>query len=209
MKAVLSAATDSEMANMALFYATQKPVRTPTSAAGDQAAGKAAATACDACHGASGVGTDPATPNLAGQDAQYLAAALTAYKDGSRADTTMKALASSLDEAAARNLAAFYTNQQPQQPKVNRPLTTIEWVQRCDRCHGADGNSTDPRMPALAGQRADYLEKVLQAYRSGERKSSQMAAMSGVLTAADVESLADFYARQKSRSVVYVVIQAK
>jgi hypothetical protein len=33
--------------------------------------------------------------------------------------------------------------------------------------------------------------------------------MSGVLTAADVESLADFYARQKSRSVVYVVMPAK
>ena len=157
-----------------------------------------------ACHGNSGVGTDPATPNLAGQDAQYLAAALRAYKDGSRSDETMKALASSLDDAAVKNLAAFYANQQPQQPKVNRPLTTAEWVQRCDRCHGVDGNSTDPRMPALAAQRADYLEKVLQAYRTGERKSTQMAAMSGALTAADVESLAAHYARQKARSVVYV-----
>ena len=187
MKAVLSAATDSDIANMALFYALQKPARAQTPAAGDQAAGKAAATACTACHGNSGVGTDPATPNLAGQDAQYLAAALHAYKDGSRSDATMKALASSLDDAAGKNLAAFYANQQPQQPKVNRPLTTAEWVQRCDRCHGVDGNSSDPRMPALAGQRADYLEKVLQAYRAGERKSSQMAAMSGALTAADVE----------------------
>ena len=209
MKAVLAAATDSEIAGMALFYAMQTPARAPTSAAGDQAAGKAAASACSSCHGNSGVGTDPATPNLAGQDAQYVAAALLAYKDGSRADATMKALASSLDESAARNLAAFYANQQPQQPKVNRPLTTAEWVQRCDRCHGVDGNSTDPGMPALAGQRAEYLEKVLHAYRAGERKSSQMAAMSGVLTPADVESLAAFYARQKPRSVVYVIVPAK
>ena len=209
MKAVLAASTDSDIADMALFYALQKPGRAQTPASGDQAAGKAAATACSACHGNSGVGTDPATPNIAGQDAQYVAAALRAYKDGSRNDATMKALASSLDDAAAKNLAAFYANQQPQQPKVNRPLTTAEWVQRCDRCHGVDGNSTDPRMPALAGQRADYLEKVLHAYRAGERKSSQMAAMSGVLTAADVESLAAFYARQKPRSVVYVVLPAK
>ncbi len=209
MKAVLSAATDSEISDMALFYALQKPARAPTPAAGDQAAGKAAATACSACHGNSGVGTDPATPNLAGQDAQYLAAALHAYKDGSRSDATMKALASSLDDAAARNLAAFYANQPPQPPKVNRPLTTAEWVERCDRCHGVDGNSTDPRMPALAGQRAEYLEKVLQSYRAGERKSSQMAAMSGGLTAADVESLAAYYARQRPRSVVYVILPAK
>jgi cytochrome c553 len=209
MKAVLSAATDSEIADMALFYALQKPARAATPAAGDQAAGKAAATACTACHGSSGVGTDPATPNLAGQDAQYLAAALRAYKDGARSDATMKALASPLDDVAARNLAAFYANQQPQQPKMNRPLTTAEWVQRCDRCHGVDGNSSDPRMPALAGQRVEYLEKVLQAYRAGERKSSQMAAMSGALTAADVENLAAYYARQKPRSVVYVMLPAK
>ena len=92
---------------------------------------------------------------------------------------------------------------------MHRPLTTAEWVQRCDRCHGVDGNSTDPRMPALAGQRAEYLEKVLQSYRAGERKSSQMAAMSGALTAADVESLAAYYARQRPRSVVYVILPAK
>ena len=209
MKAVLAASTDSDIADMALFYALQKPGRAQTPASGDQAAGKAAATACSACHGGSGVGTDPATPNLAGQDAQYVAAALRAYKDGSRSEATMKALASSLDDVATKNLAAFYANQQPQQPKVNRPLTTAEWVQRCDRCHGVDGNSTDPRMPALAGQRAEYLEKVLQSYRAGERKSSQMAAMSGGLTAADVENLAAYYARQKPRSVVYVVLPAK
>ncbi len=209
MKAVLSATNDSEIADMALFYALQKPAKAQTPAIGDQAAGKAAATACAACHGTSGVGTDPAIPNLAGQDAQYVAAALRAYKDGSRSDATMKALASSLDDVAGRNLAAFYANQQPQQPKVNRPLTTADWVQRCDRCHGVDGNSTDPRMPALAGQRAEYLEKVLHAYRAGERKSPQMAAMSGVLTAADVENLAAYYARQKARSVVYVLLPAK
>src|SRR4029078_5666608 len=162
MKAILSAASDSEIADVALFYAVQKATRTPTPAAGDQVAGKAAASACSGCHGNSGVSSDPATPNLAGQDAQYLAAAPHAYKDGARADATMKTLAASLDEAATKNLAAFYANQQPQQPKVNRPLSTAEWVQRCDRCHGVNGNSTDPRMPALAAQRADYLEKVLQ-----------------------------------------------
>jgi cytochrome c553 len=92
---------------------------------------------------------------------------------------------------------------------VRKPLTTAEWVQRCDRCHGVDGNSTDPRLPALAAQRADYLEKVLHAYRTGERKSPQMAAMSDVLTEADVDNLAAYYARQKARAVVYVMLPAK
>ena len=209
MKAVLAAIADSDLADIALYYALQKPARAQTPGIGDQSAGKVAAAACAGCHGNSGVGTNPATPNLAGQDAQYLAAALRAYKDGSRNDETMKALAASLDEPAIKNLAAFYANEQPQQPKVSRPLTTAEWIRRCDRCHGVDGNSTDPRMPALAAQRVDYLEKVLHAYRTGERKSSQMAAMSNVLTAADVENLAAYYARQKARAVVYVTLPAK
>jgi cytochrome c553 len=209
MKSMLSAATDADLRNIALYYALQKPARAQTPAAGDSTAGKAAAAACAGCHGDKGVSGNPAIPSLAGQDGQYLAAALHAYKEGTRSDETMKGLAASLDEAATKNLAAFYANLQPQPTNVRKPLTTAEWSQRCDRCHGVDGNSTDPRLPALAAQRVDYLEKVLHAYRTGERKSPQMAAMSDVLTEADVENLAAYYARQKARAVVYVMLPAK
>jgi cytochrome c553 len=82
-------------------------------------------------------------------------------------------------------------------------------VQRCDRCHGINGNSTDPRLPALAAQRIEYLEMVLDAYRAGARKSQAMAAMSTALTAADVKDLAAYYSRQKARAVVYVVLPAR
>jgi cytochrome c553 len=209
MKSVISAVADADLSNIALYYALQKPARAQTPAAGDQAAGKAAAAACAGCHGDKGVSANAANPSLAGQDAQYIAAALKAYKDGARSDETMKGLAATLDEAAAKNLAAFYANQQPQPTNVRKPLTTAEWAQRCDRCHGVNGNSADPRLPALAAQRVDYLEKTLHAYRTGERKSPQMAAMSEALTETDVENLAAYYARQKSRAVVYVTLPAK
>jgi cytochrome c553 len=150
-----------------------------------------------------------ANPSLAGQDAQYLAAALQSYKDGSRNDQTMKALAASLDERAAKDLAAYFASQQPQPPKVRKPLSTAEWVQRCDRCHGVNGNSIDPRLPALAAQRVDYLEKVLHAYRTGARKSTAMAAMSDALTDADVANLAAHYARQRPRAFVYIALPSK
>jgi cytochrome c553 len=206
---VISAVPDADLSNIALNYALQKPARAQTPAAGDQAAGKAASAACAGCHGDKGVSANPANPSLAGQDAQYIAAALKAYKDGARSDETMKGLAATLDETAAKNLAAFYANQQPQPTNVRKPLTTAEWAQRCDRCHGVNGNSTDPQLPALAGQRVEYLEKTLHAYRTGERKSPQMAAMSEGLTEADVENLAAYYARQKARAVVYVTLPAK
>jgi cytochrome c553 len=209
MKSILAAVPDTDLKNVALYYALQRPMRAQNAAPGDQAAGKNAAAACSGCHGERGVSINPATPSLAGQDAEYLVGALGAYKDGSRSDEAMKGIAVTLDEATAKNLAAFYANQQPQPTKVRKPLTTAEWVQRCDRCHGVNGNSTDPELPALAAQRQDYLEKVLHAYRTGERKSPQMAAMSDVLTDADVESLAAYYSRQKPRSVVYILLPPK
>jgi cytochrome c553 len=209
MKSMLSSVSESDLNNIALYYALQKPARAQNAAPGDEAAGKSDAAACSGCHGDKGVSTNPAIPSLAGQDAQYLTAAIGAYKDGSRADETMKGIVASLDGAAIKNVAAFYANQQPQPTKVRKPLTIAEWAQRCDRCHGINGNSTEPDLPALAGQRQDYLEKVLQAYRSGERKSPQMAAMSEGLTPTDIENLAAYYSRQKARSVVYVMLPAK
>jgi cytochrome c553 len=209
MKTLVSALSDADFNNIALYYALQKPARARTSAAGDQASGKSAAAACAGCHGEQGVSTNPANPSLAGQDAQYIATALQAYKEGARGDETMKALASPLDEGTIKNLAAFYANQQPQPPNVRKPLGTAELAQRCDRCHGVDGNSTDPRLPALAAQRVDYLENVLRAYQTGARKSSAMAAMSEALSDSDVENLATHYAGKKARSVVYITLPAK
>jgi cytochrome c553 len=92
---------------------------------------------------------------------------------------------------------------------VRKPLTAEEWAQRCDRCHGVNGNSIDPRLPALAGQRVDYLEKVLHDYQTGARKSPQMAAMSEVLSDSDVRNLAAYYSRQKAKAVMFIAIPSK
>ncbi|MCR4331447.1 MAG: c-type cytochrome [Sulfuricaulis sp.] len=206
MNSLLAAVSDADMNNIALYYALQKPARAQTPAAGNQSAGKTAAAACAGCHGNQGVSTNPTTPSLAGQDAQYLATALQAYKNGSRRDETMKGLVAALDDRVMKDMAAFYAVQPPQPLNVRRPSTTAEWVQRCDRCHGVNGNSIDPFLPAIAGQRVEYLEKVLRDYRARVHQSSAMAAMSDALTEADIENLAAYYARQKARAVVFVPV---
>ena len=172
MKSLLMSKNDADLENIALFYALQKPDRAQTPPiSGKPKSGEAAAAACAGCHGNQGVSGNPATPSLAGQDAQYLVIA----------------------------------DQTPKPPNVRKPLTTAEWAQKCDRCHGINGNSTDPLSPALAGQRADYLEKVLHDYKTRTRKSPAMAAMSDVLGDVDIADLAAHYARQKPRSVVFVI----
>ena len=66
----------------------------------------------------------------------------------------------------------------------------------CVACHGADGNSTDPQYPRLAGQHASYLERALEDYRSGTRKNPIMAGFAGGLTDEDIANLAAYFSRQ-------------
>lgn len=66
----------------------------------------------------------------------------------------------------------------------------------CAACHGADGNSTDPQYPRLAGQHANYLERALLDYQAGARKNPIMAGMVGGLTKDDITNLAAYYASQ-------------
>jgi cytochrome c553 len=209
MQPLTASLGDADFKNLALYYGLQKAARAATPAPGDQGAGKAAAAACAGCHGDGGVSATPGTPSLAGQDAQYHVAALRAYKDGGRKDEAMKGVAAGLTEQQMKDLAAYYATQEPRAPKVDKPLTLAEWVQRCDRCHGVNGNSTDPRTPALAGQRTEYLEKAMRAYQTGSRKDSVMAAMSATLNETDVRALSAYYSRQRARAFVYVMVPAR
>lgn len=78
--------------------------------AGDVAAGKAKSATCAGCHGAEGVSAVPMYPNLAGQKEQYLVKQLKAFRDGSRTDPTMSAMAKPLSDADIDNLAAYYAS---------------------------------------------------------------------------------------------------
>ena len=76
--------------------------------AGDAAAGKAKAATCNACHGANGISAVPTYPNLAGQKEAYLVKQMKAFKDGTRKDATMNAMAKPLSDADMANLAAHF-----------------------------------------------------------------------------------------------------
>ncbi len=77
--------------------------------AGDAVAGKEKSSACIACHGADGIGTNNLYPNLAGQKEAYLVKATRAYRDGTRNDPMM-GMAKALSDADIDNLAAFYSS---------------------------------------------------------------------------------------------------
>lgn len=81
---------------------------TSSAFAADAAAGKAKAASCAGCHGANGISAVPNYPNLAGQKEAYLVKQLKAFKDGSRKDATMNAMAAPLSDADMANIAAYF-----------------------------------------------------------------------------------------------------
>jgi cytochrome c553 len=73
--------------------------------------------------------------------------------------------------------------------------------QVCVACHMADGNSTLPANPKLAGQFPEYLHKQLtnfkaQGSKQPERANPIMAGMVAGLSDADMRNVAAFYASQ-------------
>lgn len=66
----------------------------------------------------------------------------------------------------------------------------------CAACHGADGNSINPEWPSLAGQHATYLVKSLKSFQDGTRQNVLMSPQAAILSDADIEDLAAFFAAQ-------------
>jgi len=82
----------------------------PAFAAGDGEAGRLKANTCMGCHGIPGYTNAYPTyrvPKLGGQSADYLAAALKAYKSGERPHLTMRAQAANLSDQDIADIATF------------------------------------------------------------------------------------------------------
>jgi cytochrome c553 len=73
----------------------------------------------------------------------------------------------------------------------------------CAACHGADGNSSVPSFPKLAGQNRDYLYHSLKDYKAGKRKNPIMAGQVQNLSDADMLDLAMYFSKQKGLRLKY------
>lgn len=77
--------------------------------------------------------------------------------------------------------------------------SAADLAKTCAACHGADGNSTAPIYPRLAGQYHDYLARALQEYKSGKRQNAIMAGFAKTLSDADIDKLSRYFAAMPSR----------
>ncbi len=204
MKKLAAGLDRQTLESMGVFYAVQEPARTEHPGDGNADRGRELAADCAVCHGEDGNTTGEGMPTLAGQDARYFIKAMQAYRTSARQDQGMLEALETLTDDDLSDLAAFYAIQNPARRNVRAPLTTVEWIDRCARCHGIDGNSTDPRFPMLAGQDRTYLANALAAYRDETRANSAMHAMAAPLSGEDVDRIANYYASREPRAVVYL-----
>jgi cytochrome c553 len=173
----------------------------PAQAAGDAARGKVLAYTCLGCHGIESyknVYPTYSVPQLRGQHAEYIVAALKAYRSGERGHATMHAHASTLSEQDMQDVAAYLGGDAIKAAAATADTAGMPpAVATCAACHGRDGVGIMGIYPTLSGQHADYLEHSLKGYRSGERKNGIMAPFASQLKPEEVKQVAEYFSRQK------------
>jgi len=89
------------------------PICATWALASDDAGKKKADEACASCHGPEGnKPITPETPRLGGQHYGYLVQALNDYRNGTRDNPVMSAMAKPLTEKEIRELAVYFSHQQ-------------------------------------------------------------------------------------------------
>ena len=66
----------------------------------------------------------------------------------------------------------------------------------CAACHGTDGNSPGA-IPTLHGKSADFIERALKGFRSGERESTVMGRHATGYSDEEIALIADYFAGLK------------
>lgn len=165
---------------------------------------------CASCHGENGEGGSG--PRLDIQSPDYIAAALEAFRQGTRASGTMIAAASRLSDAQIAELSKYYgrlvgveaTVREGQGAEIAARGIPERDIAACSSCH----ESGRPEFPRLAGQDKDYLVTQLKLFNEhgAERGGHHAVVMAkalrvlpqmekGPLTEAEIEALAEYYGR--------------
>lgn len=197
----------------------------PAWSKGSAEAGAAKAATCMACHGPNGNSVNNLWPNLAGQNAAYIATQLSHFHDkrrtGKADDATaqlMPPMAAPLSEQDILDLAAYYSLQTPTGGEANPQLwkagqklyhggDSARGIPACAACHGPTGTGNPAAgYPQLRAQHADYVIHELESYRTRTRYSvDAKGASSGGDNAAIMHTIVDRMTADDIRNVAAYV----
>ncbi|MEJ8827230.1 c-type cytochrome [Variovorax humicola] len=163
---------------------------------------------CSMCHGAQGM-SEANAPNLAGQYPEVVIKQLHDYKHGARSSAFMQTIAQKLTDKDIQDLASYYDSlpkaraatvrgDEPGAPALVRVGDPLRNIVPCVSCHGGIDHKIGT--PWLEGMPKEYLLSQLKGFASGARRNDSFAQMRNVvrpMTADEINSVAEFYARRE------------
>ena len=179
-------------------------------AEGDPSAGQAKSAICAACHGADGNSAIPNWPKLAGQHADYMVRQVALIKSGARTVPEMLGIVASMSDQDIQDISAWYSSQTNNGGVADAATTVLgqriykagnleSGVPACMSCHGPAGEGIPlSGYPALAGQHAMYISKMLTGFRMGfnwgddDGPSKVMNGAALQLTKEEIEAVANY-----------------
>ncbi len=167
------------------------------------------ANTCAGCHGTLGDSMGPATPTIAGLEADYIVEVMEDYKSGERHSTIMTRIAKGYSDKEIEQMAAFFSAQ-PYNGYAQIAADDKAAMGKklhdnyCEKCHEDGGTSVEDT--PLAGQWMPYMKYTIMDYLNGhnnpEKKMKKavdkMIAEHPKMSKAQLaEDLAHYYASHK------------
>jgi cytochrome c553 len=180
--------------------------------AGPAATVRTAAVMCGTCHGTRGEGTPAGVPRLAGQNADYMAHALSLFKAGTRKSAIMQPIAAGLSDTQRHALAVYFSQQKAQIPDSRSAWSPVlvpagkqlaetgaTNVAPCFSCHGAKAQGTGPHFPGIAGQPAQFVIDRIHEFQARARnavpQAGTMTAVAAMMSEDQVQAAAAYLSR--------------
>lgn len=160
--------------------------------------------ACLQCHGPDGNSITAGIPSIAGQPKLFIENQLVLMREELRPAPQMLPLVKGMKDAEISRLAEHFSKLPPKS-MASGPADAVRMKQgaalaqqhRCGICHLSDFRGQN-QIPRLAGQREEYLDSEMRAYRDGRRKGGDtiMAAALYGVSDADIKALGHFLSRK-------------
>jgi cytochrome c553 len=157
---------------------------------------------CVSCHGPGGNSVTAGTPSIAGQPKLFMENQLVLFREGIRRSPVMTPLMAGISDKEIQQLSDHFSKQAvkvvssgPADPSSMRKGAELAKKLKCGVCHLSDF-SGQKQMPRLAGQREEYLESEMKAYRANQRPDTTMTAALYGVKDEEIKALAHFLSRR-------------
>lgn len=155
---------------------------------------------CFVCHGENGMSKSGTFPILAGQQFYYLYVQLKDFKSGLRQNAIMSPLVANIEKEDMKLMAEFFSEQHwtdigyevnAQQKAAGQKVVNSG---QCVACHlgGFNGNS---RIPRLANQHVEYLNKTMLDFKNKVRNNAQpMNSLFATFNEEEIKAVSEYLA---------------